>query len=121
MNLLRLLPAILSVLLVAAHLLRRGHLEAAVLVVLFLGLLLVRRPWVPVLAIIGLGAAGVEWLRTLVVLAVQRQSAGAPWLRMGLILGAVAAFTLASTLVFRLPALRQRYQVPARRGRSQRE
>ena len=53
--------------------------------------------------------AALEWGRTLVVLAGERQEAGEPWVRLAVILGAVALFTLGSALMFRLPALRQRY------------
>ena len=54
-----------------------------------------------------LGAA--EWLWTAAVLIQQRQALGQPWLRMSLILGAVALFTAGAALVFRHPGLRARH------------
>ena len=38
--------------------------------------------------------AGLEWVRTLLFDVQQRQAVGEPWLRMALILGSVALFTL---------------------------
>jgi hypothetical protein len=55
----------------------------------------------------------VEWLRTLAVLAAQRIAAGQPWLRLAVILGAVALLTAAAALVFRHPALRGRFRLVA--------
>ena len=58
---------------------------------------------------VGLVLGAAEWVWTLVKIAQVRQMMGGPWLRMALILGGVAAFTLLSTLVFRLKAVRERY------------
>ena len=56
-----------------------------------------------------------EWLRTLTVLAVQRQHAGLPWLRMALILGAVAALALVAAWLFQTPRLARRFGLAATR------
>jgi hypothetical protein len=53
--------------------------------------------------------AGLEWVRTTVALVSRRQEAEEPWIRLAVILGAVALFTVASALVFRSAALRARY------------
>ena len=110
MFILRLLPVILSALLLAAHFSRQDLLPLAILSIVFPLVLLVRRPWVPLLVQMVLGLGALEWIRTLVTIARQRQAAGDDWLRMAVILGAVAAVTLASTLVFESRAVRERYQ-----------
>ena len=57
--------------------------------------------------VLTLGA--LEWMRTLVTLAMQRSEQGEPLLRMTLILGVVAAVTLVSALLFETPKLRRLY------------
>jgi len=111
-NLVRLLPVILSVLLLAAHLSRNNLDLAALLTPAILLLLLVRRPWVPRIFQVLLVLAAAEWLRTLIVLALRRQAAGAPWVRLVAILAVVAAVSALSALVFRSAALRRRYRLP---------
>jgi hypothetical protein len=73
-------------------------------------LLFVRTQWAAriVQGILVLG--GIEWIRTLVVLAMLRQDMGRPWIRLAVILGAVAVMTISSALVFRLKSLRERYK-----------
>jgi hypothetical protein len=109
MNFVRLLPVLLSFVLVAAHF-SRNDITPLVYVSLALPfLLLVRRPWVPRMFQVLLILGGLEWLRRLVVLASERHAAGESWVRLAVILGAVAAFTFLSALVFRCRALRERY------------
>jgi len=114
MNFLRLLPVVLSLVLLAAHFSRNdmAPLMAVSLAVPFL--LLVRRTWIPRLFQVLLVLGALEWLRTLVVIARRRMEAGEDWLRMALILGVVALFTGLSALVFRSGALRERYGTEAR-------
>lgn len=114
MNLLRLLPVLLSLALLAAHFARRGFLVVACACLLVGLLLFVRHPWSARVLQIVLVLAAVEWVRTLWGIAAVRHSHGQPWTRMALILGGVAAFTLASALVFRWPALRRRYRFAPR-------
>ena len=109
MNFLRLLPVILSCVLLAAHFSRNdiAPLIFASLALPFL--LLMRRSWVPWVFQVVLALGALEWVRRLVTLALERRDAGEDWIRMALILGAVAAFTAASGLVFRNGDLRERY------------
>ena len=112
MNLLRLLPVIVSLVLLAAHF-YRAELPVLVGLCAFLPLLLfLRRPWVPQLfqGILVLGA--LEWLRTLYMLAAMRTGFDQPWGRLAVILGAVALFTAFSALVFNGQSLRVRYRRP---------
>ena len=106
---LRLVPVVLSCLLMAAHFLRSGLLVLTAAFALLPLLLAVRRPWVPPVMQAVLLVAGAEWVRTTVVLACGRMAAGEPWTRMALILGSVLAVTLGSMLVFRHSAVRGRY------------
>jgi hypothetical protein len=109
MNLVRLIPVILSFVLLGAHFLRSWNLVLVVLCVAAPFFLFLRRRWVPraMQALLVLGAA--EWVRTLWGFAAFRRAHGEPWTRMALILGAVALFTLLSVLVFRSKGLRERY------------
>ncbi|MDT8435218.1 MAG: hypothetical protein RRA92_00555 [Gemmatimonadota bacterium] len=104
---LRLLPVVLSAVLLAAHFSRAGSGWLVALSLAFPLLLLVRdgRAVRLVQGILVLG--GLEWVRTAVRIAEGRVALGEPWLRMALILGGVALFTWASALVFRAPALRR--------------
>jgi hypothetical protein len=107
---LRLAPVILCYLLLAAHFFRGGNL-LAVAVCLFLPLALtVPRRWAARLVQAGLLLGAVEWIRTLVAIASRRETLGEPWVRMAVILGAVAAATLVSILVFRGRAVREHYR-----------
>jgi hypothetical protein len=110
MNFLRLFPVILSTLVLGAHFFRGGNLAVVVAVVVFLFLLLVKKPWVAWAYQALLVAGAIEWVRTLVEIMRRRQAMGEPWTRMAVILGAVAVITAASALVFRTRALRERYQ-----------
>jgi hypothetical protein len=110
MNFLRLLPVILSFLLLGAHFYRAGLAPVTVLCLAAPFLLLLRQPWVPRLfqAVLVLGAF--EWLRTLYLFAQMRIAWGEPWTRLAVILGAVALFTALSGLVFRHRKLADRYK-----------
>jgi len=110
MNVLRLLPVILSLLLLAAHFYRAGLVSLAVLCVALPLLLFLRQAWVPRLfqALLLLGA--LEWLRALYGFAAMRIAFGEPWLRLAIILGAVALLTGLSGLVFRSGKLRARFE-----------
>jgi hypothetical protein len=110
-NFLRLLPVVVSFVLMAAHFLRadNGPLVAVSLVLPLM--LLLPRPWVARVVQFLLVLAGIEWLRTMVVLISRRQDSGEPWMRLALILISVSLLTMGSALVFRLAALRERYSL----------
>ena len=110
MNFFRLVPVILSFLLLGAHFYRAGNLALTGLCVGVLLLLFVRQPWVPRLfqGLLLLGAF--EWLRSLYVFAAMRIAWDQPWTRLAVILGVVALFTLLSGLVFELLKLRRFYR-----------
>lgn len=111
MNFFRLLPVILSALILGAHFFRTGSLLFVLIALAIPVILLIHRLWVARLVQIVLIAGGVEWVRTLVRLASERQAIGEPWSRLAIILGGVAILTACSALVFRLSALRKLYSL----------
>ncbi len=110
MIVIQLLPAVLSLPVLAAHFLRAGNILMVGVVLVLLGILGVRRRWAVQLLQVALVLGAAEWVRTLVVLAASRSQAGEPVSRLILILGSVAALTALSTLVFRTARLRRWYQ-----------
>jgi hypothetical protein len=109
MNALRLIPVILSFLLLAAHFYRAGYPVVSGLCLGILFLLFMRKSWIPRLfqGLLILGA--MEWLRSLYFFAAMRIAWEQPWTRLALILGAVALFTALSSLVFWNKTLRSYY------------
>lgn len=107
---LALLPIILSFLLLAAHFFRFGQIALVALALFLPCLLLVRKHWAAQTLQIALLLGAAEWVRTIVVFAQARMAGGYPYLRMTLILGAVALFTAGSALLFNNPSLRTRYR-----------
>lgn len=99
------LPA-LALLLLAAHLLYNGAPALAALALVTLALLAVRRAWAGRLVQVILLAASVEWLLTAAVLAQARMAHGAPYVRLVLILGAVAVFTALAALALQASRLK---------------
>jgi len=115
MNFIKLLPAIISLLFMAAHFYRAGLIPVA-LIVLFAPLLLLvpHRRIVRVIQVL-LALSGIEWIMTLSRLVSMRQAMGMPWIRLALILGAVAIMTFGSIFMFRLESLRIRYKLDRRK------
>ena len=105
-----LLPAVLSLVVLGAHFLRAGDPLMVGLVLVLLGLLGVRRRWAARAVQAALLLGTVEWIRTLARLAASRSRAGEPVMRLVLILGAVAAVTALSALVFGTARLKSWYE-----------
>lgn len=104
-----LLPAALSALLLGAHFLRFGQYELALLCLALLPLLWVKRPWAArVMQIILLLGAAV-WVQTTIGLLHARILSGQPYLRLVIILGTVAAFTLFAAMLFQTGRLQRRF------------
>jgi len=112
MNVIKLMPVIISFLLLAAHFFRAGNIILAVLCVLLLTLLVLRKTWLPRLFQILLVLGSLEWLRSLYFIASMRIASGEPWTRLVIILGTVALLTALSGLVFRNKGLRTFYRSP---------
>ena len=111
MNLLRLLPVVLSIFLLGAHFLRHGLMPVVVLILLSPALLFFKRAWAARLiqSILVLGT--LEWIRTVLILIDGRRSTGESWARLATILLTIAAFTACSALLFRCGPLKTRYRL----------
>ena len=107
----RLVLPLLALLLLAAHFYRADWLLPAVASAALTLLLAVPRPWAARTLQVALVLGAIEWLRTLAAFAAMRMAAGQPVLRLVLILGAVAAFTLLAAWVFQHRALRSRFRL----------
>ena len=102
---------LLALLLLAAHFYRAGWLSLAVLSVALTLLLAVPRPWAARALPVALVLGAIEWLRALAAFAAMRVAVGQPYLRLVLILGGVAAFTLLAAWVLQHRALRTRFRL----------
>ena len=107
----RSIPAVLALLLLAAHFFRAAAFVPAGLCVAAVALVFVRRSWAASTLQLGLAAGTVVWIVTAWRIAQQRMAAGMPYLRMLAILGAVAAFTGIAAWIFPVPR-------PSREARS---
>lgn len=99
-----------SAILIAAHFYRSGSSLLAAIGLLFPALLLLRNRIALRIVQTLLLAAAIEWLRTLYTIALERQAAGVPWLRMVVILSVVAAFTAGTAFLL------NRARTPVERG-----
>lgn len=106
----RLIPVILSLVLLAAHFYRAGLLPVAVICLGLVPLLFWKKSWVPRFFQVLLLLGALEWLRALYTFAAMRIAWDQPWTRLALILGAVALFTALSGLVFNSRKLRTFYR-----------
>ncbi len=109
MSLIRLIPVIVSLFLLSAHFYRAGIMALAIALPACLLLLFVRNRYAARFLQILLVLGAIEWVRTVIVLVLERQSMGRPWIRLAFILGTVAILTFSSALVFRSKSLRKRY------------
>lgn len=106
----------LSLAVLAAHFYRAGTWWLAIACVVLVTLLAVPRAWAARLVRACLLAGAAEWVWTVFTLAHQRVALGQPWMRLVVILGAVALLTAASALVFRNARLRTRYRLDRHQG-----
>ncbi len=104
----------LALVLFAAHLLHAGLLLLAIVSVLLIGVLWVRRPWAGRVVQVVLAIAAVEWAVTAVSLAQMRMGHGQPYLRLLAILGTVTVLTALAAAAIEHPALRRHFRLPLR-------
>lgn len=107
----RLIPVIFSLLILAAHFSRINVLPLTILSILFVGLLFWRNKWVPRLIQLSLILGAAEWTRIIYVYIEQRNVTGEDWQRLAIILGGVALFTLLSALMFETKVLKENYYI----------
>ena len=111
MNFALLASSALSLILLAAHFLRGGHIALLAVALAGAALLGVRRPWAAraLQVVLVLGAA--EWMRTLLSLVAERQAEGRPFVRMGVILGTIAFLSLLSAAAFATRGIKTRFGI----------
>ena len=108
--LIRLVPAILALLCLAAHFYRAAQPSSALFFLLVPLILFVRRRWVPTALRSLLCAGSGLWLVLTYQLVQQRLTLQLPWLRLAVILVAVSAFTALAAWLVGSPRVQQRYQ-----------
>jgi hypothetical protein len=105
------IPVVLSLVILGAHFMRYGNWVGVFLFLALTALLFVRQAWVARLMQVVLVLGAFEWVRTLYELVQVRAAHGQPYVRMTLILAAVAAVTFCSALLFQLPMLKRIYRL----------
>ncbi len=111
MNFVRLLPVIFSFLMLSAHFSRAGNIVLSVIFLLIPVLLFFRKKWVARTLQVLLIFGAIIWVKTTLNYVHIRQAMGEPWVRLVVILGLVALFTAASTLVFENKKIKKRYHL----------
>lgn len=106
----RLFPVILSCLLLGAHFSRANFLLLSIFCGLFPVILFIKNIWIPRLMQLFLYIGTMEWLRTLLQLIEMRQATNQPWIRLAIIIGTVALFTILSSLAFQNKTVKERYR-----------
>lgn len=104
-------PVVLSLVILGAHFLRSGNEIGVAASLVLIGLLFIRQAWAARLIQVALVLGALEWLRTLYTLAQWRASQGEPVARMVAIIGAVAAVTFFSALLFQSKTLNKVYRL----------
>ncbi|HEX7374524.1 MAG TPA: hypothetical protein VF277_06090 [Steroidobacteraceae bacterium] len=105
---------LLALLLLGAHFVHAGLWPVAALCVALVALLWVRRPWAARTLQVVLAVGAIEWILTAAMLARMRMSHEQPYVRMLVILGGVAVFTLAAAAAIQHPRLARRFGLGAR-------
>ncbi len=104
-----LFPVILTFIVLAAHFSRHNALFLALFTLFFPFVFLIKKEWVKKVTVFFIIAGFLEWIRTAYILTSIRLHYNLPFLRMALILGAVAILTLLSGLVFKTSRLKKRF------------
>ena len=99
----------IAALLLAAHFLRQGNIVMTALCALMPLLFICRKRWSLIaLQILAYLAAGL-WIVTAIFLVQERLALGKPWTAAVVILGTVAAFTVAAGLLLNSAVIREKY------------
>lgn len=113
MTFLLLLPAILSLLTLGAHFFRARNWLGLAFVLVLLVLPAVRKPVCARIVALALLFGAAEWIRTAYRIGSARADHGLPWMRMAVILGAVALVTGLSAIPFRSRRLKRWFRTDA--------
>ena len=107
---------VLALLLLAAHFVHAGLWPVAAACIAAIPLIWLRKAWAARLLQALLACGAIEWVLTATTIAQLRIAHQQPYMRMLLILGSVAAFTVLAALAFQHPALARRFGLVADRG-----
>ena len=102
-------PAIFSLLVLAAHFSRQNLTIVGAIALGFIPLLFVKKRYVLWIVQIALVAGSAEWVRTTLKYIEIRKQVDDDWTRLAIILFSVAAFTLISGLLLSLKSVRKNY------------
>ena len=100
---------VLSSLLLAAHFFREGNMLLVAGFLLLPLLLFVRRRWILSLLQVLLYLGAIVWLQTALSFITERRATGDDWLRLALILFAVATVTAVAGILLNNEVIRKRY------------
>lgn len=106
---LRIIPVIIAWLLLAAHYSRADNIVFMILSLLIPFLLLLKKRWALISLQVLTYAGALVWVQTTIQYARQRAIDGEPWLRLAIILGTVAFFTLISALLLNSKKVKKTY------------
>ncbi len=107
---LRILPLILSFIFLGAHYFRAGNTMSTVFVLCIPLLLLIKKSWSLFLVQFLTYVGAILWVNIAVIFIRQRWIIDEPWLRMSMILGVVALFTLWAGLLLNSKKIYSRYE-----------
>jgi hypothetical protein len=110
------IPIVLSLVVLGAHFMRYGNSIAVVGALVLIALLFVRQAWIARLIQTVLVLGALEWVLTIYRLVQMREALDQPYARMVVILGAVAAVTLCSALLFQSKSLKDVYGLGRTQG-----
>jgi len=99
MNILRIVMTILALLLAGAHYGRAGDAILKYLCLALPLLLLVRKKWSDMILAVSISLTVPVWIHTTLNIIAVRKAAEIPWIRMAIILGGVALFSLITALL----------------------
>lgn len=105
----RILPVIISCLLLGAHFLRAMNVWLAVGYVLIPLLLLIKKRWSMIVVQLFTYIGAVIWVDTTIRIYQKRLLLGRPWVRAVVILGVVTMFTVFAGLILRTKKIREKY------------
>jgi len=101
-------PVVISCLLMVAHFMYGGNPLLALVCLAVAFCVFSRSPKAARIVQVFLVLASLEWVRAIFAYVAERQGEGKAWMRLAVILGAVACFTLASSLVFLTKTIKER-------------
>lgn len=106
----KIIPFIITCVLIAAHFLRDGNSLMVIISLLFPLLLLIKKNWVLIVSQLFAYLGAGLWLGTTLQVASERITYDQDWIRMALILGAVAIFSGWSGLLLNHKKVMRNYQ-----------